>query len=349
MVPAHTRPVQVDVIPDQQGNPSVIWIQTPFTTPKQSRGMMVSFEEVPSLLTKLATATGIETDTSYQPPADTQSSSPHALHVKLIDKDSAAECPELLDYADPPVIAISRASHTGTTPKAIGISLDQAASLHDALVEASEEFTAWRATSFYNEGTRKMQLGRHREAISDLRQSIEADPRHYLAVFNLAMCYDLLGETQQAWACYERASQLDSSDPDPFYNMAEIMFRCQALDRAEALCRHALRLFTQRFSTAQWAPHAPWEQDLSKDQYLADLAWKKANAHHLMALIAANQGKHQIAVQSAQQAVSLYPGNAEWWLLIAQLHQHLGNTPEAQRAIARAIEIDPGIARRAFG
>jgi Flp pilus assembly protein TadD len=175
------------------------------------------------------------------------------------------------------------------------------------------------------------------------------DPKHNLAAFNLAMCYDMLGQIEEAWRWYKRSWDLDPSDPDPVYNLAELSLRKRELAQAEKYCWQALDLFQKRLETIRWMPPQTLEEPLSEDELIAQTVHHKAVAHHLMAVIQMNAGKLKAALESAREAAKLLPTNARVLLLMADLHRCLGNQAEAHQALIRAMEIDPDIARQAFG
>jgi tetratricopeptide (TPR) repeat protein len=112
------------------------------------------------------------------------------------------------------------------------------------------------------------------------------------------------------------------------------------------MCHRALALFDARFSQAQYAPFPPPGEPLSKEELLADIAYRKAFACYLMSLIQVNQGKLQAALESVRDAIQLYPKNAKWHLLMGQIYRQLGHHREAQAALVRARQFDPNILDR---
>jgi tetratricopeptide (TPR) repeat protein len=195
----------------------------------------------------------------------------------------------------------------------------------------------------FNVGTAFMEMGDHQQAAVYLKKAALQDPKYSLAVFNLAMCYDQTGQLDDALLWYQRAADLNPGDPDPIYNMAEVYFRMRDLARAEMLCRRALDLFDTQFENTQVVPYLPDGETYSREQLLAEIAYKNAMASALMAWIQANQGKLQAALASIKQATEIYPQVARWFLLMGELYSKLGNGMEAQRAWARARALDPNI------
>jgi len=345
-----TDQLSIEIIPDEKGRPSVIWIRDSAEHAGHWPTLMLDPSEVQPLLDKLSGIVGIAREGAHREPP--RSAVPAAylypLEVEVAHQPPPAHMGIEVAVDELPLVLIHRSSGPETPPNVVTLRLHDIDSLCDALEEAYEDFRAWGAVLLYNKGTRKMQRGQYDEAIPVLKQAILMNPQHNLAVFNLAMCYDLLGRTDDAWPLYQRAMNLDPSDPDPVYNLAEILLRKNQLAQAEMLCGQALGLFQKRFENTQRMPSQIPGESLSKGELLADISYRKAVAHHLMAIIQANEGKMHVALESVQHAVSIYPSNAKWWLLMSQLHHNLGNQAEAQEALTRAIELDSDIARKAF-
>jgi Flp pilus assembly protein TadD len=102
-------------------------------------------------------------------------------------------------------------------------------------------------------------------------------------------------------------------------------------------------MFDTQSQNTQFMPFLPPGESLSKDRLLADIAHKKAVAYHLMSLIQAHQGNLERALQSIHEAIEIYPRNAEWFLVMAQIYQNMGNHVDAQAARIRAQELDADI------
>jgi Flp pilus assembly protein TadD len=160
------------------------------------------------------------------------------------------------------------------------------------------------------------------------------------------MCYDVSGQLDDALLWYQRTAELDPGDPDPLYNIAEILFRRREFAQAERMCHRALALFDARFSQTQYSPFLPPGEPLSKEELLANMALRKAFACYLMSLIQVNQGKLRAALESVRDAIQLYPKNAKWHLLMGQIYHQLGHHREGQAALARARQLDPNILAR---
>jgi len=341
----------LEVVPYVDENrPPVIWIRDNVKCEKCHPSIFLDPSQIQPLLNELADVASTSTKAATNELRQVKRRVAKSLEIEII-----AEKPpdhlgiEITAEELPIVIVYSGGYGPGKKPSMITLRPSDIAPLRDALGEVSDYIKAHDAVLLYNEGTLAMQRGNYKQAITRLKEAILLNPQHNLAVFNLAMCYDLLGQLDDALLWYQRAVDLDPNDPDPVYNVAEIHFRKKELPQAEKLCRQALGLFRKRFESVQFMPFPLGRQDVSKEQFLADMVYKKATAHYLLTLIEANEGKLQMALESIQSAVKIYSRNAKWWLLMSQLHHDLGNHAEAQEALIRAMELDPDIARRAFG
>jgi Tfp pilus assembly protein PilF len=177
------------------------------------------------------------------------------------------------------------------------------------------EYDPHNAVLLFNFGTGLMQTQDYQQAAAYLKKAALQDPKYSLAAFNLAMCYDRMEQLDDALLWYQRAAELDPSDPDPIYNMAEVCVRKKDFVQGERLCREALNLFDAQFRNTQFAPFLPDGEPLSREQLLADIAHKNAAAHSSMAFIQVNQGKLQPALGSISRAIEIYPHRANWFLL----------------------------------
>jgi tetratricopeptide (TPR) repeat protein len=200
------------------------------------------------------------------------------------------------------------------------------------------------AVVLFNVGSTFMRMGNYQQAAAYLKRAVLEDPNYSLAAFNLAMCYDISGQLDDALLWYQRAAELDPSDPDPVYNIAEIHFRKGALVSAEGLCLRSLHMFDDLFRGTQVMPYMPIGESLPREEVLAEIAYKKASAYYLLALIQANQGRLAPALQAIRAATEIHPHKAKWFLLMGQICHRLGYYQEAQAALTRARRIDPSIA-----
>jgi tetratricopeptide (TPR) repeat protein len=191
----------------------------------------------------------------------------------------------------------------------------------------------------FNAGTAFMQAGQLEQAIPHFERAISADSDYALAAFNLAMCYDHLDRLNDALRWYKRSAKLDPTDPDPVYNIAEIQLRKKSFRRAIRECQKALALCDTKFREIQFSTSLPPGESLTKEQMLAEVVYKKATTHSLMALIHASQRKPKRALVAIQQAVELYPYHPDWFLFMSEVHEHLGNYVEARKAYTAAQQL----------
>lgn len=309
--------LELEVISDTgEGKPPLIWIRDSIKCENCHPSIFLDPFEIQPLLNELAEVASVAAEVAANKLGKVKLRVTNSLEVEIIGEKSSDHLGIEIPTEELPIVLVyDGSSDLEKRPSVITLRLSDIAPLRDALKEISDYFKSNDAVLLYNEGTLAMQRGDLEQAIACLRQAIVLNPQHNLAAFNLAMCYDLLGQIDDALLWYQRAMDLDPNDPDPVYNIAEIHFRKKKLPQAEKLCRQALDLFQKRFESAHFMPFPPGNQDVSREQFLADTVYKKAGAHRLMALIQANEGKMQ----------------------------------KAQEALIRAMELDPDIARKAFG
>lgn len=86
------------------------------------------------------------------------------------------------------------------------------------------------------------QLGRHQDAIDNGKRQIKYFPRSAKAYDNVAVCYDFLGEFEQAYGYYKKAIALNLHDPIIHANMASTLKNMGRLDEAIAIIRKSMEL-----------------------------------------------------------------------------------------------------------
>ncbi len=73
---------------------------------------------------------------------------------------------------------------------------------------------------FYQRGIANLTLGRYEDVVTDMTNSIAADESKYAAPFVVrAIAYENLGESEKAFADYERALELGTNDPSVYNNL----------------------------------------------------------------------------------------------------------------------------------
>jgi len=145
-------------------------------------------------------------------------------------------------------------------------------------------------------------------AISRLRRVIELDPNMMRAYNNLGLCYDALGQFDEAIQSFTRAIELNRRQKQPSawqaLNLAVSLISLNRLDEAVARLHEALS-YDPKFS----------------------------QAHYELGLVLDKEGKFQEAIAPLQQAIELDPSYPEPHYTLGRIYQRLGKREEAQAQI----------------
>jgi Flp pilus assembly protein TadD len=154
----------------------------------------------------------------------------------------------------------------------------------------------------------------YRPAIARLQKVVEVDPAMMRAYDVLGLCYDYLGQFNEAISNYNRAVELNRQQakpsPWPHVNLAISLVEVNELAEAEKNLREAL-------------------------QYDARLP----QAHYQLGRVLEMQGVAQAAVQSLNKAAALDPTYPEPHYLLGRIYQKLGENQLAKTEIAKFQEL----------
>jgi tetratricopeptide (TPR) repeat protein len=147
-------------------------------------------------------------------------------------------------------------------------------------------------------------------AISRLRRVIELDPNMMRAYNNLGLCYDSLGQFDEAVQSFTRAIELNRRQKQPSawppLNLAVSLISLNRLDEAVAQLHEAL----------SYNPQFP-------------------QAHYQLGLALEKQRKFDEAIAPLQRAVELDPLYPEPHYTLGRIYQRQGKREEAQEQIER--------------
>lgn len=145
-------------------------------------------------------------------------------------------------------------------------------------------------------------------AISRLRRVIELDPNMMRAYNNLGLCFDALGQFDEAIQNFSRAIELnrkqEQPSPWPPLNLAVSLISLNRLDEAVARLHEALS----------------YDPDFPQAQYELGLVLEK-------------ERKFEEAIVPLQRAVELDPSYAEPHYALGRIYQRQGKRDEAQEQI----------------
>jgi tetratricopeptide (TPR) repeat protein len=195
-------------------------------------------------------------------------------------------------------------------------------------------------------GTTLLEMKDYQGAIPYYARAIEQGGQALTTIFNLAMCYDMLGQIDDALAWYEHAASLYPDDADARYNIAEIRCRKNQLSEAKGVCQHALQLFDEEYDEALYSYDLLSGESRSKDELLTYIKKRQSLADTLMAQIYFRLGELELALESIRKSTRAYPHSAGAFALMSQIHGRLGNEAEARSAWMKAQKLDPKIGQR---
>jgi tetratricopeptide (TPR) repeat protein len=147
-------------------------------------------------------------------------------------------------------------------------------------------------------------------AISRLRHVIELDPNMMRAHNNLGLCYDSLGQFEEAVQSFTRAIELNRRQEHPSawppLNLAVSLISLNRLDEAAARLHEAL----------SYNPKFP-------------------QAHYQLGLVLEKERKFEEAIAPLQRAIALDPSYPEPHYTLGRIYQRLGKRDEAQEQIEK--------------
>jgi tetratricopeptide (TPR) repeat protein len=151
-------------------------------------------------------------------------------------------------------------------------------------------------------------------AITRLQRVVELDPKMMRAYDSLGLCYDYLGQFNEAVKHYNRAVELNRLQPKPspwpHVDRAISLISLNQLVEAEKDLREALT-------------------------YDARLP----QAHYQLGRVLEMQGGYQAAVQSLNQAIELNPSYPEPHYLLGRIYHRLGEDQLSKKEIAQFQEL----------
>jgi len=151
-------------------------------------------------------------------------------------------------------------------------------------------------------------------AVSRLQKVVELDPTMMRAYDSLGLCYDYLGQSNEAIKNFNRAVELNrvqsKPSPWPHVDLAVSLVSVNQLADAEKHLREAL----------SFDPRLP-------------------QAHYQLGRVLEMQGSYQAAVLSLNQAVALDPAYPEPHYLLGRIYHRLGEVQLSKKEIGRFQEL----------
>jgi tetratricopeptide (TPR) repeat protein len=154
-------------------------------------------------------------------------------------------------------------------------------------------------------------------AITRLKKVVELDPKMVRAYDSLGLCYDYLGQSNEAIKHLNRAVELNrlqsKPSPWPHVDLAASLVSVNQLADAEKHLREAL----------SFDPRLP-------------------QAHYQLGRVLEMRGSYQEAVQSLKQAIVLQPAYPEPHYLLGRLYHRLGDDQLSKKEIVRFQQLKKG-------
>lgn len=147
-------------------------------------------------------------------------------------------------------------------------------------------------------------------AINRLRRVIELDPNMMRAYNNLGLCYDSMGQFDEAIQSFTRAIELNRKQEQPSawppLNLAVSLISLNRLDEAETRLHEAL----------SYKPKFP-------------------QGYYELGMVLEKQRKFEDAIAALQRAIELDPSYAEPHYTLGRIYQRQGKREEAQEEIEK--------------
>ena len=161
-------------------------------------------------------------------------------------------------------------------------------------------------------------------AVSRLEKVVKLDSNMMRPYDLLGLCFDYLGQFDEAIKNYNRAVELNRQQsrpsPWPHVDLAVSLMALNQLPEAEKNLREAIG----------YGPRLP-------------------QAHYQLARVLEMQGEYQTAIESLKEAIALDPAYPEPHYLLGRLYHRLGNTPLSKVEVERFKELKKSAAAEPSG
>lgn len=204
------------------------------------------------------------------------------------------------------------------------------------------------ASAYIERGDRYMQSGRNELAMADFNKAVELDPKSTFAYSNRALGHIYGGRMDAAKADIVKAQDLDPRNHVALHAVGLIAMReGRYADAAAAFGRAAdLRAGNTFALTAQAGAYTAMgdtEKALAAVADLERIVPDRNETKLLRARIYMDAGAYAKALEEVDRALATTPEDASLLLTRATLLGQMGRREDADRAIARALEIKPSV------
>jgi tetratricopeptide (TPR) repeat protein len=189
------------------------------------------------------------------------------------------------------------------------------------------------------------------DALSVYFHALELSPNNVTRYYDIGDTYLALGDTERAILYLRKADQLDPFNSLVSYNLGRAYFDLGRYEQCEASSKAALQYDPEmEYGRTNLGLNATVNLGLA---YLnrgkleeAEQCFRKnllltASSYFNLGLSLHRQGKFEESLQNFLRAVELVPSDAEYWDLVGNAYLELNRLDDAQKALEKAIKINP--------
>lgn len=196
-------------------------------------------------------------------------------------------------------------------------------------------------------GVTHRRMGRHAEAVSSFRMSLELKPGQAEVLNNLGSSLVVLGQFDQAETAYRAAIDARPALAEAHFNLGLLQSRLQRWSAAiDALTRAGeLQPGNGKIHEAMciaFREAGLHEMAVRAGEQAVALQPTAFTAHHNLGQARMSVGDHAGAATAYEQALKLNPGSDVSWIGLGHAFRGLGRVLEARAAYNRAVELNPG-------
>ncbi len=214
-----------------------------------------------------------------------------------------------------------------------------------SLFEHAIAVTGENAVAENNLGVSLLKADKVSEAESHFTNAVRIKGNYPEALVNVGLCRERAGSTNEALAFYERAVRVQPTAP-AYYNLANVLSKEGALDKAETNYRAALQLkpeFIEALYNFGALLAGEGRADEAATKYSAALKLKpdSADMHLSFGALLAGQQKWNEAIAEFKAALQSDPSNGDAEFNLAAAYQAKGDLAEAAKYYAEASRTRP--------
>jgi tetratricopeptide (TPR) repeat protein len=163
-------------------------------------------------------------------------------------------------------------------------------------------------------GLIEFRLGRHEQAMDQLKQAIAAGSDNAFYRNNLGNILQAMQRYEEAEACFERAISLRPEIADFHYNLGNARYKRKDTETASASLRHALALKPDHVQALINLGHClrsmgQAEESAQQFRRATEIAPQDAEAWHHLGNLLRDQGQLTEAIRHQEQAIAVAPGH----------------------------------------